>query len=64
MSGRYVLGSGQLAELNLLLSSILTQVTYLDTCSIGRTSDFICSLDSIVKYVNDCKKICNKAHLL
>lgn len=64
MRGRYLIGSASLTELQINLSSILTQVSYLDSLSFGKTADFIASLDSIVKYVTECRNICNKATLL
>lgn len=63
-SGRFVIGAGNLADLNLKLSQILAYVTYLDSCSIGKTSDILHALDSITSLVLDARKICNKARLL
>lgn len=51
--------SKQIIKMSSLLDGLLVWITYLDTCSLGKTPDFENSLKMMVKYIHDCKKILN-----
>lgn len=46
-------------RLSALLEGLSCWITYLDTCSFGKTPDFENSLKSMAKSILDCKKILN-----
>lgn len=62
--GRYALGYGHMVDLQRQLDSIMNVVSYLDSCSLGKTADFQNSLELIAKYCINAKNICNKAFKL
>lgn len=58
-----ILSHVQMTEISLYLNSLLSEITYLDACSFGKTSDFQSCLARLVKDVNYVKSILNKAKI-
>lgn len=62
--GRYAIAYGHLVDLQRQLDSIMNVVTYLDSCSLGKSADFQNSLELLAKFCRNAKNICNKAYKL
>lgn len=58
-----ILSHVQMTEISLYLNSLLSEITYLDACSLGKTSDMESCLVRLVKDVNYVKNILNKAKI-
>lgn len=62
--GRYMIGSGDLRQVNEALVQLQTLITYLDTLSIGKTSDMTNCLDKMIETIKNAKSALNKAKIL
>lgn len=58
-----ILSHVQMTEISLYLNSLLSEITYLDACSLGKTSDMESCLARLVKDVNYVKNILNNAKI-
>lgn len=59
--GKYILSAVSMAEMNILFNQLLGWITYLDSCSLGKTQDFQNCLDSMALTLRNAKNICNSA---
>lgn len=60
MTGRFIISGQDLTRLNSVLSDMLSCITYIDTCSLGKTADLDNSLRILSKSIYDSKRILNK----
>lgn len=59
--GNFIISGCDLQALNVIHNQMLQWITYLDTCSLGKSSDMDNALHNMAQSLYNAKKICNKA---